>query len=84
MPLAQPLVEEGMFNILFVASLFSAAAPRTAMNEIHQTDFLFLTPVTVSAAAAFHLVSIASWLWELPLGIGVILANGARPLSISR
>jgi len=72
-----------MFNVLFVASWFCAVA-RPAVNEIRQTDFHFLETSCGSAVARFRLAAIASGLCDLPLGIGVIVANGARPLSISR
>ena len=73
-----------MFNILFVASWVSAAA-RALVNEIRQTDFLFLeTSYAFGGCPLPPSRKPLPAVCELPVGIGVILANGARPLSISR
>ena len=64
-----------MFNILFVASWFSAAA-----RAARQTDFLFLETGRGFGGGPRPPGRDCFRLCELPLGIGVMLANGARSL----
>ena len=83
MPPARLLVEEfgsAYVQYSFRSQLVFRCGARPTVNEIRQTDFFFLKPVAVSAVDPFRLVATASGCANCPLGIGVILANGAPAL----
>ena len=67
-----------MFNILFVAGWCFAAA-RPAVTENRQTDFHFLETSCGFGGCRLPPGHNRFRLCELPLGIGVILANGSAP-----
>jgi hypothetical protein len=73
-----------MFHYSFRSQLVFRCDARPAVNEIRQTDFLFLETRCGLGGCPLPPGRNRLRLCELRLGIGVILTNGARPLSISR